>query len=78
MNGGYGDRGGAEVDYQGGRFAGREARGREWWSIDRWDKDSRGKDTVASKPVRRRAPILHCYFNASFSVLPCIPAGLGH
>ena len=34
MNGGYGDGRGAEVDYQGGGFTGREARECESWIID--------------------------------------------
>lgn len=50
VDGGDGDGGGADVDYEGGRFAGCETgalvRIGLWWDLEEAFVDSRGEDTI--------------------------------
>lgn len=62
MDGGDGDVGGADVDDEGGGFAGREG----------------GEHPVAGEVEGRGAPALHGDFDGALAVLARVPAGFGH
>lgn len=79
MDGSYGEGGGADIDYEGGGFAGGEAAGYKYWlSDERMGKCSRSEDAIPSKPVGRTSPALYRDFNALLTVLARVPARLSH